>query len=519
MNGATDDKRIRTIAIVGGGTAGWLAASMLARALPAGTRITVIESGEIGPIGVGEATIPPFVDLLGFLGVDVREFVRATGATYKLGILYSDWSVPGRDYWHPFGAFGAPLGRRPFHHYWHRALAAGLEPRIAHYNLCAALGDAGKFRFPDQSGRDVAAGLRYALHFDASTVAGFLRAYAQKIGVRRLEQTVVSATRRPDGLIDALVFGDGGGLSADLFIDCSGFRGVLIEQILGTGYVSWADLLPCDRAVAAPTAVLKERPPYTRSVARAAGWQWRIPLQHRMGNGYVYSSAHVSDTAATDDLLGQVGKPLGDARVLRFTTGHRRRLWSHNCVALGLASGFLEPLESTSIQLAVNGVFNLLDHFPDRGFDPANIEAYNAELLEELEHIRDFLMLHYVGSRRDDAPFWADVRAIRLPESLAQRIALYRGTGRIRPRPGELFTDLSWFYVFEGLGIRPAALDPLIDDTAFAQARPVLQAVRERIDRETRLARTHESYFVAGQPAAARPLPLDAPMPNALMQT
>lgn len=279
------------------------------------------------------------------------------------------------------------------------------------------------------------------------------------------------------------------------------------------------DLLPCDRAVAAPTAISGARPPYTRSSARAAGWQWRIPLQHRVGNGYVYSSAHVSDAAAMDDLLGQIGAPLEPPRILRFTTGHRRRLWSHNCVALGLASGFLEPLESTSIQLVINGVFNLLDHFPDRAFDQANIEAYNTELIEELERIRDFLVLHYWGSHRDDSPFWRDVRGVRLPESLSQRIALYRGTGRIRSRPGELFTDLSWFYVFEGLGIRPAALDPLVDEAAFARAQPVMDALRQNVEREVLLARTHDSHFTDGQPAAARPLArLDAPIPNALMQ-
>ncbi len=499
----TDERRIRTIAIVGGGTAGWLAASMLARALPAGTRITVIESAQAAPIGVGEATIPPFLDLLRFLDVDAHEFVRLTGATYKLGILYRDWYLPGRDYWHPFGTFGATLGGRPFHHYWQHAVAAGERRRISDYCLCAALGDVDKFRFPDQAGRGVAAGVRYALHFDAGHVAEFLRSYAAKLGVERLERTVVAATRRADGFIDALVYAEGGGLAADLFIDCSGFRGVLIEQVLETGYLGWGDLLPCDRAVAAPSAVPALRPPYTRASARAAGWHWRIPLQHRIGNGYVYSSAHLSDTAATDDLLGQIGAPIEPPRILRFTAGRRRRLWSHNCVALGLASGFLEPLESTSIQLVINGVFNLLDHFPDRAFDQANIEAYNAELIEELERIRDFLVLHYWASRRDDAPFWRDVRAMRPPESLCARIALYRGTGRIRPRPGELFTDLSWFYVFEGLGIRPAALDPLIDAAALARAQPIMRALRQDVEREVRLASAHDSYFDDRQPAAA----------------
>ena len=490
---------IRTIAIVGGGTAGWLAACMLVRALPAGTAITVIESGQIGPIGVGEATIPPFIDLLRFLGIDEREFVRANGATYKLGILYRDWSRLGRDYWHPFGTFGATIGRRPFHHYWQRAAAQGLAPGIADYSLCAALAEAGKFRFPDPRAPGAAAGLRYALHFDAASVAGFLRVLAGKLGVQRLERTVASATRRADGFIESLLFEDGGRLGADLYIDCSGFHGVLIEQVLGTGYVDWGDLLPCDRAVAAATALCAARPPYTLSRARAAGWQWRIPLQHRAGNGYVYSSAHLSDTAASDDLLGQIGAPLAPPRILRFTAGHRRRLWSGNCVALGLASGFLEPLESTNIPLVINGVFNLLDHFPDRAFDLANIEAYSRELLEELAHIRDFLLLHYWGSARDDAPFRRDVRAVRLPDSLAQRIELYPGTGRIRPGPGELFTDLAWFYIFAGLGIRPAALDPLIDARAFAHAQAAVQRLRQSVAAEVAAAHAHDSFFGSGR--------------------
>ncbi|MGC8519771.1 MAG: tryptophan halogenase family protein [Steroidobacteraceae bacterium] len=503
----TDEGRIRSIAIVGGGTAGWLAASMLARALPAGTSITVIESAQIGTIGVGEATIPPFVDVLRFLGIDELQFVRATGATYKLAIRYRDWSLPGESYWHPFGTFGAALGRRPFHHYWHHAVATGESPRITEYSLCAALGEAGKFCLPQPRAVGAAAGLRHALHFDAAAVSGFLRSYAHTLGVQRLERTVATATRRADGAIGELVFQDGSRFGADLYIDCSGFHGVLIEQVLHCGYVSWGDLLPCDRAVAAPTAIDTHRPPYTLSSARSAGWHWRIPLQERFGNGYVYSSAHLSDTAAIDDLVGSIGTPLSAPRLLRFTAGHRRALWRHNCVALGLASGFLEPLESTSIQLVINGVFNLLDHFPDRRFDAANIAAYNRELIEELEHIRDFLILHYWASRRVDGPFWPEVRAIRLPDSLQERIALYQGTGRIRTRPNELFTDLSWFYIFVGLGLRPQSGDPLIDAAAFAQARTVMRSVRQNIEREVQAARSHDSYFAAGQPAAVQSAP------------
>lgn len=500
----TDDQRIRRIAIVGGGTAGWLAASMLARALPAGPSITVIESPEVGTIGVGEATIPPFMELLRFLGIDEADFVRRTGSTYKLGIRYRDWRRIGHVYWHPFGTFGTTIERRPFYHHWQKAKDAGRAPRVIDYNICAALGSERKFRFPTPSARGSAAGVRYALHFDAGLVAAYLREYAQKRGVARVERTVVTATQRADGFIDELVFADGERLGADLFIDCSGFRGVLIERVLETGYLDWSDLLPCDRALAVPTRVAGPRPPYTQASARRAGWHWRIPLQHRIGNGYVYSSRHSSDTAALEDLLEEIGEPLAEPRLLRFTAGRRRRFWSRNCVALGLASGFLEPLESTSIQLVVNGLHNLLDHFPDRAFDQANIDSYNTELIEEMERIRDFLILHYCLNQRDDAPFWQDCRAVRLPESLAQRIELYRGTGRIRPGARELFTDLSWFFIFEGLGVEPASLDPLIDEAALARAWPVMLAIRADIEREVRAAPSHDGYFGAAAPPTAR---------------
>jgi tryptophan 7-halogenase len=362
------DPRIRHIAIVGGGTAGWTAASILARALPPGCRITVVESPEIGTVGVGEATIPPFIDLLRFLEINETEFVRETRSTYKLGIQFKGWGRGDECYWHPFGTFGSIINRRPFFHYWHKARAAGMPLRFNDYSLCAALGDQGKFRFPDGSAQNAAAGLRYALHFDAALVAKYLRGYSERRGVARLERTVAQATQRPDGFLDELVFSDGSRLRADLYLDCSGFRGVLIEQTLATGYIDWSALLPCDRAVALPTESTHNRPPYTRATARSAGWHWRIPLQHRAGNGYVYSSAYLRDEQALDDLLTAVPeKPLAEPRVLRFVAGRRRLMWNRNCVALGLASGFLEPLESFSGQIVRAGQHRLLQHGAHRG--------------------------------------------------------------------------------------------------------------------------------------------------------
>jgi tryptophan 7-halogenase len=490
------DERIKRIAIVGGGTAGWMAASILSRALRARCAITVIESPDIGTVGVGEATIPPFVDLLRFLEINEGDFVRETRSTYKLGIQFKDWGRIGETYWHPFGTFGSTINRRPFFHYWHKARAEGLPLRFNDYSLCAALGDQGKFRFPDGTAGNAAAGLRYALHFDAGLVAKYLRAYAENSGVVRLDRTVTQATQRADGFLDELVFSDGTRLQADLFIDCSGFRGVLIEQTLKTGYLDWSALLPCDRAVAMPTELTDRRPPFTQATARAAGWHWRIPLQHRVGNGYVYCSNYLSDEKAVEDLLGAVtGKPLADPRILRFVAGRRKLFWNRNCVALGLASGFLEPLESTSIQLVMNGAFNLLDHFPDKSFAPSNIDSYNSELSEEMDRIRDFIVLHYCATRRDDGPLWAHCQSMRLPDSLTQRIDHYKATGRVRVKPRELFTDLSWFYIFEGLGLRPDSYDPLTDAVQTDQLRDVLANIARSTAAGAASARSHDSYF------------------------
>jgi tryptophan halogenase len=490
------DQRIKRIAILGGGTAGWTAASVLARTLPPHCSITVIESSQIGTVGVGEATIPPFIDLLRLLDINEADFVRETRATYKLGIQFRDWGRSGARYWHPFGTFGSTINRRPFFHYWHKARAAGVALRFNDYSLCATLAEQNRFRFPDSGAQNAAAGLRYALHFDAGLVATYLRSYSERRGVARLERTVAHATQRPNGFLDELVFTDGSKLQADLFIDCSGFRGVLIEETLGTGYIDWSALLPCDRAVTVPTQSMEGRPPYTQATARAAGWQWRIPLQHRTGNGYVYASAYLQDDRALDDLLTALAdKPLADPRLLHFVAGRRRLFWNRNCVALGLASGFLEPLESTSIQLVINGVFNLLDHFPDKSFSQSNIDSYNNELVEEIERIRDFIALHYWATQPDKRPFWSYCQSVRLPDSLMQRIEHYRTTGRVRAKPRELFTDLSWFYIFEGLGIQPLSCDPLTDAVQLGPLRDILANLARSTATAAVIARPHDSYF------------------------
>jgi tryptophan halogenase len=495
-------RRIKRIAIVGGGTAGWMAASILARALQgSGCAICVVESPDIGTVGVGEATIPPIIDLLKFLGIDEADFIRHTQATYKLGIKFVDWRGLGEAYWHPFGTFGEPINRRPFFHAWHKARAEGLAPKFNDYSLCAALGDAGRFRRPDARAGGAAAGLRYALHFDAGLVAVYLRAYSERLGVARLERTVAGATQRDDGFLEDLVFTDNTRLKADLYLDCSGFRGLLIEQTLKTGYQSWSHWLPCDRAIAMPTDNNGPRPPYTEAKALKAGWRWRIPLQHRVGNGYVYSSAHLTDEAAETALREDLNQEaLAAPRLLKFVTGRRNVLWRKNCVSIGLASGFLEPLESTSIHLAMSGVYNLLDHFPDLDFDPKNIASYNSMLINEIEHVRDFIILHYCLTQRQDTAFWKDCMQMSTPQSLTDRIGLYQRTGRIPVRPGELFTDVSWFYIFEGMGIRPDSFDPLMDVVPTPRLRELLGALAASTRAGLSSAPLHDQAFESPAP-------------------
>jgi tryptophan halogenase len=454
---------IRSIAIVGGGTAGWMSAVLLGHALRGSdVRITVVESAEIGIVGVGEATIPPILDFLDLVEIDRQRFVRETQATVKLGIRFQDWKTVGEHYWHPFGTFGVAIDRRPFHHQLQRAAERGETRGVVDFSLGAALAQAGRFTPPDPKGGPARAGLRYALHFDAALVARTLRTVAEGRGVRQLERTVVDETRGDSGRVETVVFREGDRLKADLFLDCSGFRGLLIGEAMGVGYEDWSHWLPCDRAVAGPTALTGETQFYTLAQALETGWRWRIPLQHRVGNGYVYSSRHLDDQAALDDLMRQVGGDfLAEPRQLRFKTGRRTAFWKGNVVALGLASGFLEPLESTSIHLVTSALYKLLDHFPDRSFDPANIAAYNTALIEEFETIRDFILAHYCLSERRDTPFWRDVTSQALPDNLEARIDLYRATGRCPARAGDLFADVNWYYVLHGLGLRPRTPDPL----------------------------------------------------------
>jgi len=488
------DRRIRRIAIVGGGIAGWTAAVMLGRKLGGQCSIHVVEAPEPVFPGQAEATQPSILELLRFLGVDQNDFIDKTQSTYSLGARLSDWAEPGQNFWHPFGALGALIERRPFYHFWHKAKALGLKPKLELFSQEVALSAANRFIFPTNS-LGVAPHLRYALHADVALTARYLRSIAERAGVILLARKVVSATRREDGCIDELQFEDGGKLRADLFIDCSA-RGQLIGEILETPFEDWKQWLPCDRLVHAPAAHGDARPPYVRISARASGWQWRTPLQQNLSIGQVYASAFQSDDDATQELLAAVG---GDSRVeprrQEFTSGRRRKFWDKNVVALGNASGFLEPLAATDLHLITHSVYSLLDHFPDKQFDPANMASYNAIIGEEFERIRDFIILHYCISRREDSPFWQERRKLALPDSLSQRIEMYRATGRITQRGPELFTDLDWFWIFEGMGVTPRDYDPLVDTVDFEQVKRLMLAISQKVTADAAAAPTHDSFF------------------------
>jgi len=461
------DERIRRVAIVGGGAAGWMAASALAKSFGQSLSVDLVESEEIGIIGVGESTVPHLTAFNRLLEIDEAEFIRQTQGTFKLGIQFVDWARPGDCYFHSFGTIGRALGLLPFHQYWIKARQAGRARDVGAYSLNALAGPAGRFMVsPTDAPRDTPlAEIAYAYQFDAVLYARFLRRYAEARGVRRTEGKVVETRLRAgDGFVEALILENGTRIEADLFIDCSGFRGVLIEQALHTGYEDWTHWLPCDRALAVPCASAGPLTPYTRSTARAAGWQWRIPLQHRTGNGYVYSSRFVSDDEAAATLLSHLDGPaLTEPRQLRFTGGKRRKLWNRNVVALGLAGGFLEPLEATAIYLIQAGINRLMQLFPRRDFSRVLIDQYNVQELFEFERIRDFLILHYHATERDDSPFWNYCRNMAVPPSLREYMDLFRDSGRFFRNGTEMFGETSWVQVMLGQRVTPQAYHPAVD--------------------------------------------------------
>ena len=483
---------LKSIVIVGGGSAGWMTAAALSDAVGQSCAITLIESEAIGTVGVGEATIPPIRHFNRRLGIDEATFVRETQGSYKLGIQFVDWGKLGHSYFHPFGQYGAEFDSVPFYHHWMReSLAGRTSGPIDDFSMCWAMAKAGKFTHPSPDRRLIQSTFDYAYHFDAGLYAAFLRRFSEARGVVRKEGRVIDVSLRGhDGFIEAVTLDDGTRIAGEFFIDCSGFRGLLIEEALAAGYDNWQHWLPCDRAVAVPCE-RGEFTPYTRSTAREAGWQWRIPLQHRTGNGYVHCSQFISEDEAADMLLANLdGKALADPRPLRFVTGKRREFWKKNCVAIGLSAGFMEPLESTSLHLIQYGILRLIALLPDSAMSPLLAREYNAQTSVEYERIRDFLILHYKASERDDSELWRYCAAMPIPDSLQYKIDHFREHGMLVADGHELFANPSWIAVYLGQGIVP-------------QGAPALARMREHVPVAERLAQIRAAMdeAVAAMPA------------------
>ncbi|MBW8733520.1 MAG: tryptophan 7-halogenase [Asticcacaulis sp.] len=500
---------LRRIVIVGGGSAGWMTAAALGRFLRASpNNVVLVESDEIGTIGVGEASLPLLALFNRLLGIDERDFVMKTQATFKLGIEFVDWTRKGHRYFHPFGQYGQNIDVCDFHHHWLKARAAGAGGELDDYNLNTVLARQNRFNLRSADPSSPMSGVAHAYHFDAGLYAAYLRSHAEKLGVTRIEGRIVRAHQDAGtGFVTAVELADGQVIDGDFFIDCSGFRALLIEETLKTGYVDWTGLLPCDRAAAVPSARLPSSSeavgqkkgaltPYTRSTAREAGWQWRIPLQHRTGNGYVFSSAHIGDDEAVATLLANLdGQALADPRIIRFTTGRRAQAWNKNVVAIGLSAGFLEPLESTAIHLVQKGVTKLLKCLPDGDFAPQLRDEFNRQTAFDYEDVRDFLVMHYKLTGRDDTEFWRYNRHNTISQTLQDRMDLFAATGRIFVNEHELFKLASWLAVMTGQGLMPAAYDPMADALSAPDVVRALDVMRDMIAKTAAQQPDHADYI------------------------
>jgi len=500
---------IRNIVIVGGGTAGWMAAAILGKSL--GTKdltITLIESAEIGTVGVGEATIPPIMQFNSILGINEDEFVRETNATFKLGIDFVDWRNVGTRYFHPFGMFGAAItGGVTFMNYWLRWMQAGGDPDCSRFSAEAQAAHGLKF------GRAAAdrqlPRINYAYQFDAATYAAYLRGYSERQGVVRREGRIVDFEQNAEsGYIEAVKLADGTRILGDFFIDCSGFRSLLIDGAFGVAFDDWSHWLPNNRAVAVPCELVEDPTPFTRSTAREAGWQWRIPLQHRTGNGYAFCDSYITEDEAARLLLERLdGTALADPKILRFTAGKRRVGWVKNCLAIGLSSGFLEPLESTSIHLIQVGLMKLLELFPHRTVNPVLIDHYNREMDRLYDHIRDFIIAHYKVTDREDTPFWKYCRNMDIPDSLAAKLTLFEERGEVHWLPGDLFAETSWFAVLYGQGITPRSYHPVADTMADDHLQLTMTRIRNAIDQRVATLPSHAAFIQSCCASQSAPTP------------
>ena len=499
-------RHLNRIVIAGGGTAGWMTAAALSNVLRKDlTRIELVESEDIGTVGVGEATIPAIHDFNRKVGLDERKLMRETQATFKLGIEFVNWGKIGDRYIHPFGSFGSDLNGVAFHHYWLDQKTQGDTTPLNQYCLAHVAAKAGRFAHPQADPRSVLSTYSYAYHFDATLYARYLRELAEKNGVVRTEGRIVNVVTT-EGQIESLRLADGRTIAGDLFIDCSGFRALLIGDALGVAYEDWRRWLPCDRAIAIPSENPDRLDPYTRATAHAAGWQWRIPLQHRTGNGHVYSSEHISDDEARSVLVSNLeGERSGDPRLLRFVAGKRQRMWAGNCVAIGLSGGFLEPLESTSIYLIQAAILKLIERFPDAGFAEADRADFNAQMSQHFEQIRDFIILHYKATSRDDSDFWNYCRTMAVPDSLEYRLRVFEEAGHVVFGRRELFIEPNWIAVLLGQGIVPRTTDLRVDCLPRAQVAQQMAQMRRVIAGAVNVLPAHEETIRRYCPARQEP--------------
>ncbi len=493
---------IQQVVIVGGGTAGWMTAAALSKIVGSFTKIILIESEQIGTVGVGEATIPSIRLFNNLLGLNENEFLQKTKGTIKLGIEFSNWGQNGDSYLHAFGALGLDLGMAKFYQYWFRNAQAGKESAdragsLWDYSFNAQAAQLNRFQPIDKIEGTPLGGLTYAYHFDAGLYAKYLREISERQNVKRIEAKVMEVHQHSEsGHISSLTLDNGQHVEGQLFIDCSGFRGLLIEQTLNAGYADWSHYLPCDRAIAVPCESSGDLLPYTKSIAHDAGWQWRIPLQHRIGNGHVYCSSFISDDEAQQRLITNLdGAATAEPKQLAFTTGMRKQAWVKNCVAIGLSGGFMEPLESTSIHLIQSAISRLLNLFPDQGFEQIDIDEFNRQSEFEFLRIRDFLVLHYKATQRDDSEFWRHCAAMPIPDSLAGRIELFKSHGRVFRDNDELFTDLAWVQVLVGQGILPQRYHPVADAISQVQCDKFLLDLKQLYRAEAGKLSTHQDFI------------------------
>ena len=493
----TNINPIKKIVIVGGGTSGWMAASMLSYHLKSDLcEIHLVESEELGTIGIGESTIPPVVRLIQNLGIDEQQFIQQTQACFKLGIKFIDWRQKNESYFHPFGVIGKRIGSHDFYQCWLKASMQGDTSPLQDFSPCSVMAEQEKFFWPTQLQNTPLGGANYAVHLDAKLVVEYLRDYSYARGVKRSKGTVARVTQAENGNIQQLVLETGEEIQGDFFIDCTGFKALLIEKTLGVGFEDWSKYLPCDNAVVVKTAAHDKRLPYTTATARKAGWSWKIPLRNGTGHGYVYSSKFCSHAEAKSTLLKHLDAPrINDPRIIPFTTGRRKKMWEKNCLSLGLASGFVEPLESTSIHLIARGMDFFLRFFPDRDCDPSLIKEYNRRMAADFEEVRDFIVLHYSATQRDDTEFWRWCKTMQLPESLEERIALFKGHGIVREGTDELFRAASWQSVFEGMGIRPNKYCPRVDNMDYQEISDTLKTARQAIQSMVKNLPSHDEFL------------------------